>query len=568
MGKKENTKEKVHFFSRISSKVMLIIAFAGILTASMTMLMVLPASTERIMEMTRNSMTSMTHSYATGIQTSLSNRTSMSYDDYAEVLKDAKIDGLDTSYGYLVSGEGVMMYHPTKEKVGNNVENAVIKDVVSRIKKGEKVTPDFVTYEFKGAMKYASYEVLSDNSIVVMTVDEDDALNTSNMLWIRGAVVACLGIVASIIVGFLGIFVIIKPLMRLTDVIRETAQLDFSNDETVSVVAKRRDEIGVMGKAIWGMRNSLREMVVNIKNSSEKIFRGVAEVNDVSAKIREQCMDNSATTEELAAGMQETSATSGTITENIADMKVGAADISNLSRDGVVLSGEISERAISLRDASQEASDRALEMYHTIKEQAGKSVIAAESVKQINEMTSAIMQISSQTSLLALNASIEAARAGEAGRGFAVVATEISELANETSNSVESINRIVSQVNSSVDSMVHSMEDATKFLDEVVLKDYAQFKSVSDQYNEDAKIVKTSMENVENAVSDLTNAITLIVEAMTGIDATIDESTIGVTDIAEKTSLVVSETAENADLVEACMESVEELDRIAKKFTL
>ena len=112
------------------------------------------------------------------------------------------------------------------------------------------------------------------------------------------------------------------------------------------------------------------------------------------------------------------------------------------------------------------------------------------------------------------------------------------------------------------------MEDTTKFLDEVVLKDYDQFKSISDQYNNDADVVKVSMENVENEVIKLTEAINVIVEAITGINSTIDESAVGVGDIAEKTGDVVNETAENAQLVDACMESVEELEEIAKRFMI
>lgn len=66
------------------------------------------------------------------------------------------------------------------------------------------------------------------------------------------------------------------------------------------------------------------------------------------------------------------------------------------------LSDEISERATALGESANSAMDRAGSMYDTIKTQVEKAVSAADCVKQINEMTESIMQISSQTSLLAL----------------------------------------------------------------------------------------------------------------------------------------------------------------------
>ena len=99
-------------------------------------------------------------------------------------------------------------------------------------------------------------------------------------------------------------------------------------------------------------------------------------------------------------------------------------------------------RANDLRTKTVEASTKTMTMYNNVKTKAQEAIEGSKAVDKINELTGTIMEISSQTGLLALNASIEAARAGEAGRGFAVVATEIGSLADQTSKAIKDIGTI------------------------------------------------------------------------------------------------------------------------------
>lgn len=75
-------------------------------------------------------------------------------------------------------------------------------------------------------------------------------------------------------------------------------------------------------------------------------------------------------------------------------------------------------------------------------------------IEEMHSIVELIGGITSQTSLLALNASIEAARAGEAGKGFAVVATEISGMATQTKEATVNITELIQNVSSAISEVV------------------------------------------------------------------------------------------------------------------
>lgn len=81
-----------------------------------------------------------------------------------------------------------------------------------------------------------------------------------------------------------------------------------------------------------------------------------------------------------------------------------------------------------------------------------------QAAQKIGEVVSLIQDIAEQTNLLALNATIEAARAGEAGRGFAVVASEVKGLAEQTSRATDQISGLITDIQSSTEASVTSIE--------------------------------------------------------------------------------------------------------------
>lgn len=316
------------------------------------------------------------------------------------------------------------------------------------------------------------------------------------------------------------------------------------------------------------MRDSLRAMVTEINDVSVMITENVDGLKQDTDMINMMCTDNSATSEELAVAMQEAAATTTSVNENVQNMKYEAESIESMSESGAAKSLEVMERAKGLGEKTEYASNRTMEMYKNVHEKSEHAIEGSKAVEKINELTDTIMQISSQTSLLALNASIEAARAGEAGRGFAVVASEIGNLANQTSDAITNIGVIVKTVNDAVGNMTECMQETTDFLEKSVLEDYKEFKNVSEQYIEDADAYGRSMNSVKDAVGQLNLLTQESAVTLNGIKDTADESAQGVNDIAQKTSDMVQKTVETNEMVKECYKCAEELKGIVERFKM
>lgn len=563
----ETKDNKVNFLHSLRFKITLLTVLLIVISVTGCVFIAIPASSKLIKEQVRSSMLSLTEASARTLEYEISSANGeMPVEMLDGVLADAKLEGTESSYSYLVGRDSTMLYHPTPEKIGQPVENAAVKQIISDMDRGVDPVPDVIIYEFKGVMKYAAFTVLENQSILVMTADEDDILSGISeirlLLIITNVVFAVIGIILSLF------FVthMLKPLNRLTQIIKDTSEFRFVSNPANNKIVQKKDEIGLIARAIRNMRKNLRTIVSDIEGVGVQITNNVTEVRNISAQINNKCSDNSATTQEIAAGMEETAATAENINSNISEMKIEAEQIRNLASEGERLAGEVRERAQNLKITTSEAAQKTTRMYQDISEKTEQAIEDSKAVNKINELTNAIMEISSQTGLLALNASIEAARAGEAGKGFAVVATEIGSLANQTSETVGDINTIVADINHVVSTLTSALKDTVEFLDTVVLKDYEQFAEVGENYFTDSEGYSSGMTTIEESITRLAGTITQIAHSIEGINSTIDESTVGVSDIAEKTTNVVEQTVENNTLVDNCIETVDKLNEITAMF--
>lgn len=530
-----------------AAKIIVMVILAVIVSNVICMVFILESSKKQITDSVKHTMVDVVNTTSKIMENEINNSgvDDLDYDGYANNLLDVKLEGMDSAYMYVVQNDGTMLYHPTKEKVGQPVENAVIKGVVQQLQDGEKPGTTVVEYDFNGTTKYSAYTILNNENILVLTADESEAL--AGITTVTGVAVGIIAIVVliAIIISFIMGRRLMRPLVKVSTIIEDVANGNIEAD--FSVVKESNDEIGLIIEKMKELTQSLGSIVGKIRNSSDTMSSNSYELNDTSSQTLAANNEISKAVEDVAEGSTGMAASISKINENLLEMSNETKDI-NASVD------EIKNQTTAVQDSSKIMNDKIKSMQDSShKMDEGISAISKRietvntTVDKVSNIVSVIEEISSETNLLSLNASIEAARAGDAGKGFAVVAQEIRVLSDNTNTELENIKQIISSL---VEECRYCVQASGTIVEDNA-KQKEEIKAVLDEFGSlDEQIQKTA---------EKADEIEELVTAMIELNDDITKSSNSLTDVSAANAAATEEMNANIEELNAMMNGVSEM---------
>ena len=472
----------------------------------------------------------------------------------------------DSGYGVITNKEGEILYHKDMDP-GQNIMalDGSLAGASSIITSGG-ISDTAYEYRYNGIDKMLVSNPLHNGMMLLLTAPRSEIFSEAYSLLytILGAIL--IAVVVSAVVGFLVGNGLSKPILVLTNIIGQTARLDLSSDDSGKDLTRHKDEIGQMANGVHDMRASFRNMVDSFVNVEHTISGSIDELDSIMRENNSRTDDNNAETGHLAEGMKVAAGNTAQIVHNVEEARHQTKEIYELAVKSEEDSREIQNRAGEMEQRSTVSSEKTHKMYVLMKQRSDEAIEKSKAVSRIHELTDDIKSISSNTNLLALNASIEAARAGDAGRGFAVVADEIGALAAQTLNTVDNISGIVDEVSDSVSNLNSCISELMTFLEETVLTDYGMFRDSGARYREDADYFIDVMSRVRAGTDSLENHIEEIVSATDDINGMAGNSADRINDIVERSNEMRMSNEQGYRKLQDAREAVKELVEITAKF--
>lgn len=306
---------------------------------------------------------------------------------------------------------------------------------------------------------------------------------------------------------------------------------------TEDVIVKQKNELGVVAKNLNAARSQINSLIKAIAQVTNEIGSVIEEFEGDFMKMEGSIAEVDTAVEGIA---QNITKQAGSTMEAANEVNAIASGIDSTSREVA----DLSDNSDVMRKLSKECSDKIKELVQAnvntkedvvnMHEQAEATNIAAENIRKAAGLIEAIAE---QTNLLALNASIEAARAGESGRGFAVVATEIGGLANQSTQAVVEISKIIDNL----------MDNSAKSL--------AVMDKVSGTVEHQVNVLNDTQVIFDDLYADLNRCMESIATIGT-MTAEIENQRKGITDVLDTLNSLAQDNAASSEETSAMTEEL------------
>lgn len=505
--------------------------------------------------------------------------------DYLQDLIEEFSDDGQGEYSFVIDGEGVVVAHPDGAQVeelynykemtrtvpaeGAGVSSGTDADGgIATVEEPFEISEDYraaIADAMKGncghcriekedGTYFASYAPVSlkgeSDSWSVITLQKSSSAMAAvyRLIWIT-AVAALLAIAAAVIVIAALARRLTKPVASMTELIGRASDGDFTMRADESVP----NEIGILSgrfnRMIEKMSGILRKITAfsgEVVQSSAHLKRMQEKADSIHAAMREIADGSADQDKDVARVVMRASE----LEEKFAQLREKRSFLLEDARN-VILSGESGKKCVD--DLMRRASETAEAMEASYSRIAGLK----ERSEKISGIVGAIGGISSQTGLLALNASIEAARAGEAGRGFSVVAESVGKLAADSATATKDIEAIIDELCRDIDGAVSGIEAVREGSDGQAAI-VAAVRDVFGDFNELAEKTKDSVDGMEELVEEMHACDRSIVHAAERIRVISEHA-------GELTEEVAGDLKEQAEGIRHVAGRIDDLSMVSKE---
>lgn len=288
-------------------------------------------------------------------------------------------------------------------------------------------------------------------------------------------------------------------------------------DKTEHLLANTLDISQGISDDIETVSTRMEMLMTAMSTTSDSMKDVTAGANETADSLQQQLSQ----TEEIVEQIDSAKAVTETIASNVAQ-----------TEQTITLGKENIEQLLASVNQSEVVGATVAEKMNEL----------MENTKKMNSIVEMINSITSQTSLLSLNASIEAARAGEAGRGFAVVAGEIQSLAGQTSEATVNITKLINDINSSIQEVFNStnqMMENNKTQNQAVETMASTFEDIEQCVSN----IEEGSSNLEHVVAELVHSNETIVNGINMISSVTQE-------VSARASETLEDTEKNTVVVE------------------
>lgn len=256
------------------------------------------------------------------------------------------------------------------------------------------------------------------------------------------------------------------------------------------------------GRQLVGL---LERLAANISTSSQEMATTIAEQERIASQQAASVNETTTTMDELEASSRHASEQASAAVE-------AAKKAFSASEEGSEAVGQGLERMSALQENVQVIAEQVVDL--------------SSQASEISSISQMVIDFANQTNMLALNSSVEAVRAGEHGKGFAVVANEIRKLADQSQQSADKINNLVSAIQKSINETVMVTEEGTKTVKtgvEIAKQTEEAFGAVKESVNQ----VVLNNQQVSLNLKQQVDAIRQVVDAMDVINRGAKETASG-----------------------------------------